>query len=152
MPHFAALHAEALCWKTQMGCCEIREIGKHCADRGPSSCPLWKLTFTISAHVPAARKFKKMGRTARNQNPGRTKNQGQDATREVNKKWYMCAYRPFVMATKGADDLRVLRLFPGAFPWPGWRCRRIFYMPSRREKSRKRILAYGRKRVSFGTH
>lgn len=44
------------------------------------------------------------------------RNRDQDATREVSKKQYVCAYRPFVTATKGAYDLRVLRIFPGAFP------------------------------------
>lgn len=44
------------------------------------------------------------------------RNRDQGAPREVNKKRYVYDYRPLVMSTKGAYDLRMLTLFPGVFP------------------------------------
>lgn len=73
------------------------------------------------------------------------RNRAQDDTREVNKKRYVCAYRAFVTATKGADDLCVLRLFPGAFPMPKLKMQKDILHSSRREKPRKRTLAFGRR-------
>lgn len=49
MPHFAAPHAEALCWKAQISRREkIREIGKHCTD-GRTLFPTLEADCYISA-------------------------------------------------------------------------------------------------------